>query len=94
VRLHLHQLLSLAAFVCLLSVSLSAQDSERPIPILTGNMGFIASGAGQERELAPQINPVLLLPLGNKWLIEGRAEFEGEIEREEPGDPFRGSVNK
>jgi hypothetical protein len=94
VRLHLHQLLSLAAFVCLLSVSLCAQDSERPIPILTGNMGFIASGAGQERELAPQINPVLLLPLGNKWLIEGRAEFEGEIEREEPGDPFRGSVNK
>jgi hypothetical protein len=69
-------------------------NSERPIPILTGNAGFVASGAGETRELAPQVTPVLLLPLGDKWLIEARAEFEGELEREEPGDPFRGPVGK
>lgn len=98
----LHGILSRAHFICLLILAglvpaLVAQidsDSERPIPILTGNAGFIASGAGPTRELAPQVTPVLLLPLGDKWLIEARAEFESELERREPGDPFRGPVDK
>ena len=37
---------------------------------------------------------MLLLPLGDKWLVEARAAFEGELEREEPGDPYRGQVGK
>lgn len=69
-------------------------DVERPIPILTGNAGFIASGDGQGRQLAPEITPVLLLPLGDKWLVEARAGFEGEFERDQPGDSFRGKVGK
>jgi hypothetical protein len=86
-------LLVLAGFVPALSAQTDS-NSERPIPILTGNAGFIASGAGQERYLSPQVTPVLLLPLGDKWLVEGRAAFEGELEREEPGDPYRGMVGK
>jgi hypothetical protein len=86
-------LLILAAFVPALSAQTSS-DPERPIPILTGNAGFIASGAGEERYLTPQVTPLLLLPLGDKWLIEGRAAFEGELEREEPGDPYAGKVGK
>jgi hypothetical protein len=85
-------LLILAGFVPALSAQ--ASDAEQPIPILTGNAGFIASGSGQSRELAPEITPVLLLPLGDKWLVEARAEFEGEFEREEPGDSFGGKVGK
>jgi len=98
----LRGILSPAPFACLLILAglvpaIAAQtnsDSEQPIPILTGNAGFIASGAGQERYLTPQVTPVLLLPLGDKWLVEARAAFEGELEREEPGDPYRGQVGK
>ena len=100
--LRLRRLLCPGHCACLLAFSsflpaLRAQtntDSERPVPILTGNAGFIAGGTGQQRELAPEVSPVLLLPLGDKWLIEARAEFEGEFERDEPGDPFGGKVGK
>jgi hypothetical protein len=86
--------LRLLLLLALLTPALAQSDSERPIPILTGNAGLIASGTGQQRELAPEITPVLLLPLGDKWLVEARAEFEGEFEREEPTDSFAGKVGK
>ncbi len=99
--LHLRRWFSPALFACLIIVggfipTLLAQssDPERPIPILTGNAGFIASGNGQSRELAPEITPVLLLPFGDKWLVEARAEFEGEFEREDPENSFGGKVGK
>ena len=41
-----------------------------------------------------QINPVLLVPLGDRWLVESRAEFEGEFQRPPGGGPFGGPVHK
>jgi hypothetical protein len=42
--------------------------------------------------LVPEINPVLLLPLGERWLVESRAEFKGEFERPAGGGPYGGKV--
>lgn len=73
----------------------AAQTSDdKPIPILTGNAGALNYVTGGHDLIDTQINPVLLLPLGDRWLIESRAEFEGQFQRPPGGGPFGGPVNK
>lgn len=67
---------------------------ERPVPILTGNAGFFTKVEGGETGLVPSVTPVLLLPLGDRWLIESRAEFEGGFERRDGGGPYGGKVEQ
>jgi hypothetical protein len=68
-------------------------DAERPVPILSGNAGFLTSVTAGQTLLDTQFNPVLLVPLGDKWLIESRGEFEGEFQHA-PSGSFGGPVNK
>ncbi len=86
----------LVVCACLAPVALAQSDySEHPVPILTGNAGYFTNVEGGETELAPQITPVLLLPIGNRWLVEARAGFEGEFERKDEGTgPYGGVVEK
>jgi hypothetical protein len=59
--------LGLVLFIYLFPALLMAQapeptpESERPIPILTGNAGFFTNIEGGKADLVPQINPVILL---------------------------------
>jgi hypothetical protein len=69
-------------------------DSERPIPILTGTAGTFSFVTAGQQQLDAQINPVLLLPLGDHWLVEGRAEFQGAFQRPPDGGPYGGPVSK
>jgi len=87
---------SVSILLCLAPSLLFAQisDDERPIPILTGNVGYFTTVDRGNAQLAPEINPVLLLPLGNRWLVEARAGFEGEFERENSNGPYKGVVSK
>ena len=73
-----------------------AQNSteERPIPVLTGNAGYFTNVDRGQAELAPEITPVLLVPMGNRWLVEARAAFEGEFVRENKTGPYKGVVGK
>jgi len=86
--------------LCLLSTVLNAQTSvpaaetERPVPILTGNAGVFTNVNGGETELVPSITPVLLVPLGDRWLVESRAEFTGEFERPDGGGSYGGKVEQ
>lgn len=84
------------ALFLLVSPLLAAQtlDSERPVPILTGSAGYFTNVDAGQKALVPEINPVLLLPFGDRWLVESRAGFEGEFERPEGGGPYGGKVNK
>jgi hypothetical protein len=89
----------LLPFCCLLFAvcmvpGLSAQtsDGDRPVPILTGNAGFFTNSSSGQTQLVPQVNPLLLLPLGERWLIESRARFEGDFERKGGNGPYGGSV--
>jgi len=74
--------------------SVPAAETEQPVPILTGNAGFFTNVNGGETELVPSINPVLLVPLGDRWLVESRAEFTGEFERPDGGGPYGGKVEQ
>lgn len=79
---------------CLLPALLAAQaiDTERPVPVLTGSAGFFTNVKGGGTGLVPSINPVILLPLKDRWLIESRGEFKGEFERPEGGGPYGGKL--
>jgi hypothetical protein len=75
--------------VCLLvfTLKLSAQDAGADsthagyVPVLTGTIAYVYSVTGGIPTVEPQINPLLLLPLGSHVLVESRAEFTGFFQR-------------
>jgi hypothetical protein len=98
--------LSLLAILILVPTWLAAQNPEadraetekqeidKPVPILTGSIGTFSFVTAGQNLIDSQINPILLVPLGDKWLIESRAEFEGEFQRPLAGGPYQGPVAK
>lgn len=73
--------------------SQAPSSPEKPVPILSGTAGFLTSVTAGQTLLDTQFNPVLLVPLGDHWLVESRGEFEGEFQRQ-PSGSFGGPVNK
>jgi len=69
-------------------------DTDKPVPILTGNAGTFSFVTGGQNLIDAQFNPVLLLPLGDRWLIESRVAFEGQFQRPPDGGPYAGPVTK
>jgi hypothetical protein len=90
-----HTAAAFLAIVMLAGAALSQTiESDKPVPILTGNVGTFSFVTAGHNVIDTQINPVLLVPLGDHWLVESRAEFEGEFQRPPDGGPYRGPVNK
>jgi hypothetical protein len=83
-------------FLVFVSAQIAAQtpDSEKPVPILSGSIGTFSFVTGGQNLIDTQINPILLVPLGDRWLIESRAEFEGQFQRPLTGGPYQGPVTK
>lgn len=79
---------------CVSSVPLLAQtpDSDRAVAILSGSVGYFNFVTGGQNEIDAQIDPVLLLPLGDRWLVESRAGFEGQFQRPDGGGAYGGVV--
>lgn len=90
--------LSAVAVFFFLALLLSAhgQDVEavKPIPILTGNVGAFSFVTGGQNLIDTQINPLLLVPLGDRWLVESRVSFEGQFQRPGGSGPYQGPVTK
>jgi hypothetical protein len=57
-------------------------------------MGFITPFEGGSPHLAPLISPVILIPLGRRWLIESRDTFETDLSQPPGSSNFRGYVQK
>ena len=97
--------LTALAILILIPILLAAQNSEsqpepekletdKPVPILTGSIGTFSFVTAGQNLIDSQINPLLLVPLGDKWLIESRAEFEGQFQRPLTGGSYQGPVTK
>jgi len=71
-----------------------SSDADKPVPILSGTAGTFSFVTAGQNQLNAQINPVLLLPLGQRWLVESRAEFQGAFQRPPGGGPYGGPVSK
>lgn len=71
-----------AAAVALPTTALAQTTNDadiKPIPILQGSAGFITNFAGGEADLHPIAVPVVLVPVGDRWLFETRAGFEVDL---------------
>ena len=89
--------IALSPFLCisiLVATGAAQISDEKPVPILSGSAGAFSFVTGGHNLIDTQINPVLLEPLGDRWLIESRAEFEGQFQRPPEGGPYGGPVNK
>jgi hypothetical protein len=95
----------LAAAFLLATSYLYAQDADIDhnsaghIPLIAGGAGYVHNVSGGVTTLEPQIDPVLLIPLGSHLLIESRTDFTGFFQRESTdrgpfSGPFSGKVFK
>ena len=66
----------------LISWSGAIGHAQSTTPILSGGLGFFSNTTGGVNTLQPVVAPVLVVPLGDRWLIESRADFREFIQRE------------
>ncbi len=87
--------LKLSFCACLITLA-AAQTKPDPeaVPILSGAVAFVPTVEAGHTTLSSTFAPVLLVPLGDKWLVETRASFEGNFERQGGTGPFVGPVEK
>jgi hypothetical protein len=71
------------------------QNSAGYVPVLSGAFAYIQNSSGGVQSLAPQINPVLLVPMAKSVLLESHVDFTGFFQRRNrtSGD-FTGEVFK
>lgn len=65
-----------AVLVALFSLTVQAQST---VPILSGGVGFVSTTSQGATSMQPIIAPVLTAPIGDRWLIESRADLRGFI---------------
>jgi len=56
-----------------------ADEEVAPVPLLTGSAGFIPTFTGGQPDYHPIITPLLLVPIGQRWVFETRATFETDL---------------
>ena len=64
--------------MCLISFAVSAGSlSAQEAPLITGGLGFITTHDSGSTFAQPVVAPVAVLPLGNHFLVESRADVRG-----------------
>ncbi|HYL61937.1 MAG TPA: hypothetical protein VE077_04880 [Candidatus Methylomirabilis sp.] len=78
------------------SSSDAAQDSSdiKPIPVFQTSAGFLNTSGGGQTSVHPIITPLLLVPIGDRWLFETRATFESDLVEQQGIPGFHGVVQK
>jgi hypothetical protein len=64
------------------------------VPVVSGGVAFVPFVQAGQTTLVSIISPVVLIPLGENWLIESRAAFEGDFVRRDGTGPFGGEIQK
>jgi hypothetical protein len=92
---HLCLALLLATFF---ASRLEAQSEQlqdvKPVPLLTGSAGFITTFDGGEPHLHPIVTPLVLVPIGRRWVFETRATFETDMVQVPGRSGFHGTIEK
>ncbi|HYL85966.1 MAG TPA: hypothetical protein VE263_17190 [Candidatus Angelobacter sp.] len=71
---------AVALFAVTTLVAQSPTDEDvKPVPLLTGSSGFISNFDGGQPDLHPIVTPLLLVPIGQRWIFETRATFETDM---------------
>ena len=69
-------------------------EEVKPVPLLTGSTGFITTFDGGEPHLHPIVTPLVLVPIGGRWIFETRATFETDMVQLPGRSAFHGTVAK
>jgi hypothetical protein len=76
--------------ILLATSSASGVSAQSAPPIVSGAMGFLSTTNGGSTFFQPVIAPVAVVPLGNRWLIETRADLRWFIQRRQGTGPYQG----
>ncbi len=83
----------LLLFLGLSSIAAHGQDEEiKPVPILVGYPAYFTRVTGGQVQDAPSFSPLLLVPLGDKWLIEAKGNLSDTYAKNPKGD-YIGTVS-
>lgn len=75
----------LVAFILLAGTVMWAQTNSPPesgVPILTGYTGVVTNFVPGAQDVGPTFNPIFLVPLGSKFLVEAEGEFNADLHHE------------
>jgi hypothetical protein len=72
----------------------SATQNVKPIPIISGYVAFVPTWEAGEPTLVSIIAPVVVIPLGDHFLVESRVELEGDFVQQPPDNSFGGQVGQ
>ncbi|MBV8514032.1 MAG: hypothetical protein JO260_01910 [Acidobacteria bacterium] len=67
----------------------SLARAQENVPIISGGAGFLSSTQGGTNVLQPVLAPVLAAPLGDRWLIESRADLRIVDFQQGPGGSYQ-----
>jgi hypothetical protein len=71
------------------AITAQAQDAEAPkaVPILTGSTAYFTKVLAGQIQDAPAVSPLLLVPVGDKWLLEAKGSYS-ETFSKDPDDTY------
>jgi hypothetical protein len=77
----------LLGLTLLSSLAVRAQDDGfKAVPILTGSTAYFTRVTAGQFQDAPSVSPLLLLPIGNKWLVEAKGSYSDTFSKNAQGD--------
>jgi hypothetical protein len=76
------------------SAQIEEPQAFKPVPLLQGSAGFLTTFDGGDAHLGPIVMPVVLVPLGQRWLVENRATFESDLTQQPGINGFHGRLEK
>ena len=75
------------------SLAVQAQDDGfKAVPILTGSTAYFTRVTAGQYQDAPSVSPLLLLPLGDKWLLEAKGSYSDTFSKNAQGD-YNGTIS-
>jgi len=77
----------LSLFLAISMAAPAQEDGVKAVPILTGSTAYFTRvNAGQYQD-APSVSPLLLVPVGDKWLLEAKGSYS-ETFTKDPDDTY------
>jgi hypothetical protein len=77
----------LLGLIFAISIGLQAQDDgPKPVPILSGYGAYFTKVTAGQYQDAPSFAPLLLVPVGDRWLLEARGSYSDTFSKNKAGD--------
>ena len=67
-------------------------DGFKAVPILTGSTAYFTRVTAGQYQDAPTVSPLLLLPMGDKWLVEAKGSYSDTFSKNAQGD-YNGTIS-